>query len=646
MLDSVTPTSATLHQSFPQHPLQAVTARENNTVEIHETTDEGFQIKMFGSQEIENEDQKLLLVSIPKTVSDENQLIVSIPLAKLTDFKKSLARIPKKTPSVTNTEPSFSMGNDVPSTTSPQVPSQPVPLFPGSLISEEEQIKGASQNLPKKILLPTPPPHTKLTPDDLKKMETMPHEYWEAPGLTEPPPADTSWIPPYNVRFPPRPPGLPPRHKQPFFRPHGPRMFPPRPPQYWNPPPQHGRPPWQSTGSINTRPSGPSGMEPRQEPRPGGMEPRQEPRPFVVEPRSVVLESRPGRMEQKPGGMDPRQTGNDPRQSSIDPRYLGQDRRRSSSQASQIAPIQGGGATKWGPPHSDNKPSPFQSGSPYSIPTSSSLHGSGSHQPHQPQPGFSPPRPSSADRVSPVWSDSSSYEKISPNWKPGTTENSSPVWGTSPDHPSSAKAGMDTNASRRLDPRKKYSHLKIKTKGSPQQPLTKTEGDVDSASTGFRIPKLLKDTSGLDKPLDPSDLFSGGELGSQPYGEITIGNYTSPFSQHTEDGGVDSNFKNSREVNRRDEVPVSDDRQDAQESVAVNDSKNRTSPTFSDSKLAQVPSYFAQIDMGLGGGTDDLKIESAFGSLSDKNKQSGDEADDRGQSSHARKLPSVFGFGL
>ena len=483
----------------------------------------------------------------------------------------------------------------------------------------------------------------------------MTHEYWEAPGLTEPPglpPGGTNWIPPYNVRFPPRPPG-PPRYKQPFFRPPGPRAFPPRPPQHWNPPPQHGHPPWQSTGgpsNFNTRPVGVESRQGGMESRHVGMESRHggvKPIPVAMEPKPVGMELRPGGIEPRPGGieprhggMDPRQTGSDPRQSSVDPRYIGQDPRRSSSQASQVVPNQGG-VTKWGqqPSHSDTKPSSFQSGSPYSHPASSSLHGGGNHQS---QPAFSPPRPSSVDRVSPVWSNNSLYEKTSPNWKPSTAESSSPVWGTSPDHPSSVKGGTDTNASRRLDPRKKYSHFKIKTKGSPQQPSSKRESDADSSSTGFKIPKLLKDTSGLDKPLDPSDLFGGGELGSQPYGEITIGNYTSPFSQHTEGGSIDSNPKDTQEVNCRDEVPVSDSREDGQESVKVDEYKSRTSPTFNE---PQVPSYFAQIDVGLGGGASDLKIDSAFGSLSDKNKTSEDrdKMDDGG---HARKLPSVFGFGL
>lgn len=595
-------------------------------VHIQETSNNGFQVKMFGSEKTETDTS--LLVSIPKPLTDDKQLIVSVPLAKIVDCGARFSNIPKRlgTSSAEQdlNESQASEHLDGPHTT--------LPPFTLQDSMPEPNVKGPVQ---RKILLPNPPPHFRLTPDELKRMETTQHEYWEAPGISGPlgnplgPPRGPMWRPPPNVRY-----HAPPPRKQ-YFRPAGPRSFPPRPPppnHHWNQPPQ-----WHPTGmelgpgNITSRPVGmeprPSGMEHKQP----GMEPRQ---PGGVEHRPSGMEPRQSRPEpsnfstSRFGGNDARPGGTDPRQTTNDPRYAGQDPRGSSSLTSQRS-------ANWGPhsSHFDAHVPPFQSGPTYSGPSSLS-------PPFQA--GMSPPQTIPTNRPSPVWSNNELLEKSSPVWRLGTEDSSAsqPVWCSSPDHSPLYKGGVEPNVNRRVDPRKKYSHLKIKTKGQEESPQQlKKESNNDKPVAGFKIPKLLKDSIGLDKPLDPLELFGASELGSQPYGEITIGNYTSPFSQHS----VSDVVNNGHNGDKSDAC-----REDKLDQFKVGESTNRTSlsSTYLDNpKPAQVPSYLAQID--LGSGTSDLRIESAFGSLLDKDRSPEEEdSKDEVQQSHARKLPSVFGFGV
>lgn len=524
---------------------------DNQQVLVNEN---GVHINMFGSSE-----------------QNEN-LTIAIPLWKV-KLKKMIGRIPKK---------SFA-------TPTSQASSIPVPLFP-----ENSQIPL------KPALLPTPPPHIKLTPEDFQKMENMPHEYWEAPELSRPhppepprphPPSGPQWRPPVEQSYRAQPP-CPPRQRQPFYRP----PIPPRQPlppehrhQSWSPPQQ-----WPVTNTVEslvpsemnrTQNQGNwnQNISPRSGPNTGGHYPRS-----GIDPRSSEMDPRSSRMDPRQGGMNPRQVNNDPRHSMSDPRALVHNDSRSPPQSYH------GQHTKWG-----------QSANMEQRQIQSSPSYTGQH-------GMSPP-----NYGKPGWS-----EKISPNWK---TEHVSPVWGSSPDHTSSVKTGDD--AVKRVDPRKKYSHLKIKSKNSPSQSSNKdstvtTNSDSISSGPGFKIPKLLTNSTSLDKPIDPKELFGNDGVDTQPYGEITFGTYKSPFNQSSD---LPKSSDSETTSNNHSTIPSDSQNNESKSSVAGG-------------QEVAVPSYFAQIDSELGGGG--LEIESAFGSLSEKSKES------QPQESQARKLPSVFGFGL
>ena len=211
---------------------------------------------------------------------------------------------------------------------------------------------------------------------------------------------------------------------------------------------------------------------------------------------------------------------------------------------------------------------------------------------------------------------------MSPNWKPDSV---SPHWGTSPDHHSSSKGAADT-ANKRVDPRKKYSHLKIKSKNAPSSPSQKRDS-TESLNPGYKIPKLLTDSASLDKPIDPKDLFGADGIDSQPYGEITFGTYKSPFTSSTDPTKEKTSSQSETDNQDPDAPPVTENRTD----------------TVNTTSHDSVPSYFAHIESELGGGG--LEIESAFGSLSEKSQESSSDSS-RTKESQARKLPSVFGYGL
>ncbi len=640
MTDSVTP------------PLNTPTfLPDNQRVLVNEN---GVQINMFGSLE------------------QTEKLLITIPLTKI-KMKTRLGRIPKKS-SVSSTFDSN-------------------PLFPES-----------NQNPPKRALLATPLPHTKLTPEDFQRMETMPHEYWEAPELSKPQPPDLSTSHPPELSRPhppelsrPYPPELsrphppsgpqwrppaeqsyrgrssyPPQNKQPFYRsPMPPHQPPPEQQQSWSPPRQWpvgnrmesgvNRAPNVGTGKWNQnvpprpdpnaagRYSKPSGMESRPsgiDPRPGGMDPRaggMDPRPGGIESRPSGMESRPGGIDHRPGGMDPRPGGIDPRPGGMDPRPGGME-----SRPSGMDPRPGGidpRPSGMDPRHANNDPRHLISDPRSSVrhdprnSSSQSYHGqrmrwgqsanmeprqSANMEPRQsanmePRPVQSSPPYAGQHSMSPPvnygkqgWSD-----KISPNWN---VDRVSPVWSSSPDHSSSSKAGDD--ATKRVDPRKKYSHLKIKSKNSPIQSSSNKDNlysaePTTSSGPGFKIPKLLTNSTGLDKPFDPKELFGSDGVESQPYGEITFGTYNSPFGQSSE---VKGNTDSKTVANNH----------------ATTADTHEAKPDTTRGQEVTVPSYFAQIESELGGGG--LEIESAFGSLPEKNRQT--------QESQARKLPSVFGFGL
>ena len=225
-------------------------------------------------------------------------------------------------------------------------------------------------------------------------------------------------------------------------------------------------------------------------------------------------------------------------------------------------------------------------------------------------------------------------------------------------------ASSSTEQTRRRDPRMKYSHLKIKSKGQSSQatgsqPILKRgagEAGMDTPPSGFKIPKLLQDSAALNRPLDPGELFGGKDAFSggeeKEYSRVTapFGAFRSVFAQSHGEGsnadsadatqqfgeitmGADPSPAKAKENNEEEKEKLPSD------SAASTEREDKVSE--SSSKPSEVPSYLAHLNMGL---DDDLKIDSAFGALSKKNANEGGAAEGSGQDSQARKLPSIFGF--
>ena len=210
---------------------------------------------------------------------------------------------------------------------------------------------------------------------------------------------------------------------------------------------------------------------------------------------------------------------------------------------------------------------------------------------------------------------------------------------------------------RRRDPRTKYAHLKIKSKSGQQTSLKRSadEAGIESLASGFKIPKLLQDSSALNQPMDPGELFGGKDAlsgGEEEYGGITapFGAFRSMFvpSQplDAQESSADSASSSQQfgEITMgttvSDPTPVKSYETEAEEQSPLDSkSEDKDREDFS-SKPSEVPSYLAHLDMGL---DSDLKIDSAFGSLSEKNSKNG-ESHEGSQDSQARKLPSIFGF--
>lgn len=215
---------------------------------------------------------------------------------------------------------------------------------------------------------------------------------------------------------------------------------------------------------------------------------------------------------------------------------------------------------------------------------------------------------------------------------------------------------------RRVDPHTKYSHLKIKPKGSgsPNQSssILKRNAPEDSSSPTppFKIPRLLQDPAALDRPMEARDLFKGvGGVAEAGYDEVSFGMFKSNFfprSQQIQEGvGPGVARQPFGEITLEDMLPGRD-----AESASDEKGKGRgsdkhiegaeemhvnSSAAASPSPL--VPSYLAQLDVG--GLGNDLKIDSAFGSLTSK-CEGGGASNEKGEESQARKLPSMFGLGF
>lgn len=235
---------------------------------------------------------------------------------------------------------------------------------------------------------------------------------------------------------------------------------------------------------------------------------------------------------------------------------------------------------------------------------------------------------------------------------------------------------------RRVDPRTKYAHLKIKSKGSgkggssPCQAssssiLKKAQGeDTEGGHSTFEVPKLLQDPSALNKPIDPRDLFKNAGSSEVSYGGGGGGGGTGPFglfksnlfSSRTQSQDNSDDRKSRRQFGEitldqttsipRDENSNSSEQGDGKESNTTethSDSSKSNKNTESEDPSApakvQVPSYFANLDVGLGS---DLKIDSALGALASKNveeEENGRRKEEK-EELQARKLPSMFGFGF
>lgn len=224
--------------------------------------------------------------------------------------------------------------------------------------------------------------------------------------------------------------------------------------------------------------------------------------------------------------------------------------------------------------------------------------------------------------------------------------------------------GDSNSSNRRMDPRTKYSHLKIKPKGSssPNQSssilkrMAPPEDPPSSSPTPpFKIPKLLQDSAALDRPMDARDLFKGvegmGEAGGYD-AEVSssFGMFKSNFFPRSQEGAGQpfGEITLDEALPERDaELANSNERVggvgDKQRIEGAGETDESSLAAVSPPRPPPVPSYLAQLDVG--GLGNDLKIDSAFGSLAGKCEGGGD-SNEKGGESQARKLPSMFGLGF
>ena len=624
------------------------------------------------------ESENGLVVSIPKKLAQES-LVVSIPRSKLIGrFHSTFTAMPVAVVSVSTTQQhpaavavqSFGTGmgpqpdvpvpplgfppipNPNPLVVPTQLSSQPIPLFPPKPKPlDVGQTSQVSSEPPRRALLPTPPPHMKLAPEDLKRMEMAQPEYWESPALNQ------------------------------MQGPQGPasQLYPPQGQQTYYP--QNGGGPMTNNGwntpAYNVRPPG---MGPRQQ-RQGGMDPRQgntDLRQEGMGPRPTGPEMGHGGFIPRPGGFDPRQGHADMKQMHVPPRPPAPSQPPYGQPPPPPPP----------PPNRVDYQQPYQQ-PPYQQQQQPQWMGPDSIPHHPPLPPQLPPpqhptplpfhpRPDSHTQIPhpPVGGLPAPFGSL----PPVPPEKTSPAWGlgTSPEHIGSPDSNYLLSPStdpRRVDPRTKYAHLKIKPKGqsaSPQQQqpsstssiLKKTSSSGKPSETSerpehkqelpFKIPKLLQNPLSLDKPLDPRELFGSNEKGletEQEYGEITapFGSFRPFFSRSSQAGPSSSEHESGAKQ------PFGE--------ITLEHQEKRTSPPPQVTRTAQpeekevevspsasfppkVPSYLASLDVGLGGGSSDLTIDSAFSSLGDKSKEQGVAMETSKEPQTAKKLPSIFGLGL
>ena len=207
----------------------------------------------------------------------------------------------------------------------------------------------------------------------------------------------------------------------------------------------------------------------------------------------------------------------------------------------------------------------------------------------------------------------------------------------------------------RIDPRTKYSHYKIKPKGSPsssaggvQSTLKGKEGDgMTAEQIGERahnvMPKLLQEPPPSQRPFDPRELFDSAASKDVPEDYQVSGPFGSTFGSYfTRSSEATSSNAPYGEITM---TNVSKDEQ-SESSPGKVKSADSAEPEKVDGKADEtkkvVPSYLAELGVGLGG--DDLTIESAFSSLDNSNGK-GENSEGMKKTVTAKSLPSIFGFG-
>ena len=170
---------------------------------------------------------------------------------------------------------------------------------------------------------------------------------------------------------------------------------------------------------------------------------------------------------------------------------------------------------------------------------------------------------------------------------------------------------------RRLDPRMKYAHLKIKPKGSSSSTSLsssiskKTQReDVEGGLSTFQVPKLLQNPSALNKPINSHNLFKNSNSSEAHYGEGADGCsvlFKSNFFSSeipSQDSTDDCKSKQFGEITLEQNTPTAGNVDTnfselvVEESTATkirSNSLSENTDNISESTEPQVPSYFANL---------------------------------------------------
>lgn len=244
------------------------------------------------------------------------------------------------------------------------------------------------------------------------------------------------------------------------------------------------------------------------------------------------------------------------------------------------------------------------------------------HHPPRPDPHFGPRsnahHPTRSDPYSshaiPSRSDSHSNAPIQQFNNPTTSGYTIPKTShtNSPTPPPSRVMTTSTNESnndkqqstRLVDPRKKYSQFKIKSK------LSTSETDKPSSSSD-PLPELLRDSSVLTKPIAPKDLFAmpySSSVGGTSGGGISI------FGSGSQQQGDNENAHEYGEIKLR--------RDSSTQDAAVDKVTDSTSEEGGEAPVI-IPSYMTHLHLGISQDEEDdsLKIDSAFGSLQNRKRR-------------------------